>query len=56
MNNFCRYIDEDDMELLEYYCSKYDTDDLDEMSSWLNKDSKSEIQRFYGGCMPYTGI
>jgi hypothetical protein len=34
---FCRYIDVDDMDLLEHYCCKYDTDDLDEMVCWLNK-------------------
>jgi hypothetical protein len=34
---FCEYIDEEDMELLEYYCYNYDTDELDEMISWLNK-------------------
>ena len=33
----CEYIDVDDMELLEYYCVNYDTDELDEMVSWLNK-------------------
>ena len=36
-NNFGNYIDDDNMELLEYYCMNYDTDELDEMSSWLNK-------------------
>jgi hypothetical protein len=34
---FSEYIDEEDMELLEYYCYNYDPADLDEMVSWLNK-------------------
>lgn len=34
---FCEYIGEDDMDLLQHYCVHYDTDDLDEMVSWLNK-------------------
>lgn len=35
--DFCNYILEEDMDLLEWYCYNYDVDDLDEMISWLNK-------------------
>ena len=34
---FCNYIAPSDMDLLEWYCHNYDTDELDEMISWLNK-------------------
>tara|TARA_R110001592_G_scaffold179918_1_gene421890 strand:- start:21321 stop:21581 length:261 start_codon:yes stop_codon:yes gene_type:complete len=34
---FTKYIDDEDTDLLEWYCYNYDVDDLDEMVCWLNK-------------------
>ena len=34
---FTKYIDDEDTELLEWYCYNFDIDELDEMVCWLNK-------------------
>ena len=37
MKSFTDYIDDEDIELVEWYCYNFDTDELDEMVCWLNK-------------------
>tara|TARA_R110002074_G_scaffold136696_1_gene281495 strand:- start:43 stop:246 length:204 start_codon:yes stop_codon:yes gene_type:complete len=37
MKSFTEYIDDEDIELVEWYCYNFDIDELDEMVCWLNK-------------------
>jgi hypothetical protein len=47
ITNFCEYVE--DEELLDYFCYNFETDDLDELVHWLNKQgyTKKDLQEVF---------
>ncbi len=45
--NFCEYVEDED--LLNVFCTDYETDDLDELVYWLNKQgyTKKDLQEVF---------